>query len=137
MAQDTAALAGALGIHTFDLMGWSMSGEIAQRVTVDAPSHVLKLVLCATGAGGPTEKLPSAPVQELMSEPDLPTAKLLALSFPPTPAGTRAPPTSPRRWQLSTNLRMARGPFSHNHHIFLKRSSNIGHKPQLRISVDP
>jgi pimeloyl-ACP methyl ester carboxylesterase len=89
MAQDTLALAGALGIHTFDLMGWSMGGEIAQQVTVDAPSRVLKLVLCATGAGGPTEKLPSAPVQKLMSEPDLPTTKLFALSFPPTPAGTK------------------------------------------------
>jgi pimeloyl-ACP methyl ester carboxylesterase len=89
MAQDTLALADALGIHTFNLMGWSMGGEIAQQVTVDAPSRVLKLVLCATSAGGPTEKAPSAAIEKLMSEPDLPTAKLFALSFPPTPAGAK------------------------------------------------
>jgi pimeloyl-ACP methyl ester carboxylesterase len=89
MAQDTLALVDALGIKNFDLMGWSMGGEIAQQVTVDAPSRVLKLVLCATGSGGPNEKLPSAPVQKVMSEPDLPPAKLFALSFPPTPAGAK------------------------------------------------
>lgn len=87
MAQDTLAVASALHIQRFDLMGWSMGGEIAQQVTVDAPHRVLRLVLCATSAGGPTEKLPSHPVQTIMSEPDLPAPVLLGLSFPPTRAG--------------------------------------------------
>ena len=55
MARDTLALAGALGIRRFDLLGWSMGGEIAQQVAVDAPRRVRRLVLCATSAGGPTE----------------------------------------------------------------------------------
>jgi pimeloyl-ACP methyl ester carboxylesterase len=87
MAQDTLALATALHMRRFDLLGWSMGGEIAQQVTVDAPHRVAKLVLCATGSGGPTEALPSPSVQQVMSEPNLPTAKLFRLSFPQTPAG--------------------------------------------------
>ncbi len=90
MADDTLALADALGIHRFDLMGWSMGGEISQQVAVDAPRRVMKLVLCATGSGGPTEKLPSATVQKLMSEPNLPTKTLFKLSFPQTAAGKKA-----------------------------------------------
>jgi pimeloyl-ACP methyl ester carboxylesterase len=90
MAQDTLALAHALGISRFDLLGWSMGGEIAQQVTVDAPGRVLKLVLCATGSGGPTETAPSPSVETIMSEPNLPTAQLLKLSFPSTPTGKKA-----------------------------------------------
>ena len=89
MAKDTLALASALHIRRFDIMGWSMGGEISQQVTVDAPGRVLKVVLCATSAGGPTEQLPSQPVQTIMSEPDLPAPVLLGLSFPPTAAGVK------------------------------------------------
>jgi pimeloyl-ACP methyl ester carboxylesterase len=89
MAQDALALANALGISHFDLMGWSMGGEIAQQMTVDAPGRVLKLVLCATGSGGPTEVAPSSSVEKVMSEPNLPTAELFKLSFPSTPAGKK------------------------------------------------
>lgn len=90
MASDTLALADALGIGSFDLMGWSMGGEIAQQVTVDAPGRVLKLVLCATGSGGTTEVAPSPSVEKVMSEPHLSTSKLFELSFPQTPAGKKA-----------------------------------------------
>ncbi len=90
MAKDTLALASALNIQRFDILGWSMGGEIAQQVTVDAPSRVLRVVLCATGAGGPTEQLPSQSVQAIMSEPNLPASELLKLSFPQTPAGKKA-----------------------------------------------
>lgn len=89
MARDTLALASGLHIARFDLMGWSMGGEIAQQVTVDAPGRVVRLVLCATGSGGPTEQLPAAPIQQIMNDPDLPTWTLFGLSFPPTPAGVK------------------------------------------------
>jgi pimeloyl-ACP methyl ester carboxylesterase len=89
MATDTLALASALHIQRFDIMGWSMGGEISQQVTVDAPNRVLKVVLCATSAGGPTEQLPSKTVQTIMSEPNLPASLLLGLSFPPTAAGIK------------------------------------------------
>jgi pimeloyl-ACP methyl ester carboxylesterase len=83
MAKDTLALADALHIEHFDLMGWSMGGEISQQVTVDAPGRVMKLVLCATSAGGPSEQPPSPSVAKVMNEPSLPARTLLKLSFPP------------------------------------------------------
>jgi pimeloyl-ACP methyl ester carboxylesterase len=90
MAQDTLALADALGIKHFAVMGWSMGGEIAQQVTIDSPTRVLKVILCATGSGGPTETAPSASVEKVMTEPNLPTSELFKLSFPSTPAGKKA-----------------------------------------------
>lgn len=89
MAKDTLAVASALHIQRFDIMGWSMGGEITQQVTVDAPTRVLRVVLCATGAGGPTEQLPSPTVQKIMSDSNLPASLLLGLSFPPTRAGVK------------------------------------------------
>ncbi|MHB1834537.1 MAG: alpha/beta fold hydrolase [Solirubrobacteraceae bacterium] len=89
MAKDTLAVASALHIQRFDIMGWSMGGEITQQVAVDAPNRVLKVVLCATSSGGPTEKLPSKTVQKIMSESNLPASVLLGLSFPPTAAGLK------------------------------------------------
>jgi pimeloyl-ACP methyl ester carboxylesterase len=87
MARDTLALATALHIRRFELLGWSMGGEIAQQMTVDAPHRVIKLVLCATGPGGSSEVLPSPSVEQIMSEPNLPTTELFRLSFPQTAAG--------------------------------------------------
>lgn len=89
MAKDTLALASALHIERFDLMGWSMGGEISQQVTVDAPTRVVKLVLCATSAGGPTEQAPSSVIEKVMDDPALPTWTLFGLSFPPTAAGVK------------------------------------------------
>ncbi len=88
MAQDTLALASALHIERFDLMGWSMGGYISQQVTLDAPSRVRRLVLCATDSGGARYVEPIRPVQKILTNPKgVTTAQLLALSFPPTKAG--------------------------------------------------
>ncbi|MHB1567620.1 MAG: alpha/beta fold hydrolase [Solirubrobacteraceae bacterium] len=90
MAQDTLALATALHIQRFDLMGWSMGGYISQQVALDAPSRVVKLVLCATDSGGSHYVEPAAAVQKILTNPDgVTTAQLLALSFPPTKAGVK------------------------------------------------
>lgn len=88
MAQDTLGLASALNIQSFDLMGWSMGGYISQQVTLDAPSRVHRLVLCATDSGGPHYVEPIPPVEKILTRPEgVTTAQLLALSFPPTQAG--------------------------------------------------
>ena len=52
MAHDTLALASALHIKRFDLMGWSMGTYISQQATLDAPKRIRRLVLCATDPGG-------------------------------------------------------------------------------------
>jgi pimeloyl-ACP methyl ester carboxylesterase len=90
MAQDTLGLATALHINRFDLMGWSMGGYISQQVTLDAPSRVRRLVLCATDSGGSHYVEPIKPVEKILTNPNgVTTAQLLALSFPPTKAGLK------------------------------------------------
>jgi pimeloyl-ACP methyl ester carboxylesterase len=90
MAHDTLALASALKIDTFDLMGWSMGTYISQQVTLDAPSRVRKLVLCAADPGGSHYVPPIPAVEKILTNPNgVTTAQLLALSFPPTRAGPR------------------------------------------------
>jgi pimeloyl-ACP methyl ester carboxylesterase len=88
MARDTLALARALHVDRFDLMGWSMGGYISQQVTLDAPSRVRRLVLCATDSGGSHYVLPIPPVEKILTNPNgVTTAQLFALSFPPDKAG--------------------------------------------------
>ena len=88
MAHDTLALTTALHINRFDLMGWSMGTYISQQTTLDAPSRVRKLILCAADAGGSHYIPPIPPVEKILTNPNgVTTAQLLALSFPPTKAG--------------------------------------------------
>jgi pimeloyl-ACP methyl ester carboxylesterase len=87
MAQDTLGLMSALNIKSADLLGWSMGGMIAQQATIDAPGRVNRLVLCATTPGGSHAHQPSEAVQQKVDNPDLSTATLLSLSFPPDQAG--------------------------------------------------
>ena len=54
MAQDALALADALGLDSFHLLGASMGGAIAQELAVAAPERVRTLTLAVTfAAGGP------------------------------------------------------------------------------------
>lgn len=52
MAADTLALADALGLGDFHLLGFSMGGAIAQEVALAAPRRVRTLTLCVTFPGG-------------------------------------------------------------------------------------
>jgi 3-oxoadipate enol-lactonase len=52
MAADTLALADALGLEEFHLLGLSMGGAIAQEVALAAPERVRTLTLCVTYPGG-------------------------------------------------------------------------------------
>jgi 3-oxoadipate enol-lactonase len=52
MAADTLALADALDLESFHLMGMSMGGAIAQRVALTAPERVRSLSLAVTFARG-------------------------------------------------------------------------------------
>lgn len=52
MAADTLALADALGLESFHLVGLSMGGAIAQRLALVAPERVRTLTLCVTFGGG-------------------------------------------------------------------------------------
>lgn len=52
MAADTLALADALGLGDFHLLGYSMGGAISQEVALAAPERVRTLTLCVTFPGG-------------------------------------------------------------------------------------
>jgi pimeloyl-ACP methyl ester carboxylesterase len=51
MAQDTLALADALELESFHLLGYSMGGAISQELALSAPERVLTLTLAVTFAG--------------------------------------------------------------------------------------
>lgn len=51
MAQDTLALADALELDSFHLLGYSMGGAISQEVALAAPERVRTLTLAVTFAG--------------------------------------------------------------------------------------
>jgi pimeloyl-ACP methyl ester carboxylesterase len=67
MADDTATLIAALGLHRPDVMGWSMGGFIAQALAVRHPDAVGKLVLSATAPGTGKVVAPSAAVIRALS----------------------------------------------------------------------
>lgn len=52
MAADTLALADALELDRFHLLGLSMGGAISQRLVLSAPERVASLTLCVTFGGG-------------------------------------------------------------------------------------
>jgi pimeloyl-ACP methyl ester carboxylesterase len=52
MANDTLALADALGLDSFHLLGYSMGGAIAQELACRAPERVRTLTLSVTFAAG-------------------------------------------------------------------------------------
>ncbi len=52
MTADALALADALELESFHLLGYSMGGAIAQRLTLAAPERVRSLTLCVTFGGG-------------------------------------------------------------------------------------
>jgi pimeloyl-ACP methyl ester carboxylesterase len=53
MAGDTHGLIRRLKLQHADVLGWSMGGFIAQRLDLDHPRDVDRLVLAATTGGGP------------------------------------------------------------------------------------
>ena len=69
LAGDAIALADHLEWGTFDLMGVSFGGMVAQEVAVTAPDRISRLVLVCTSSGGTGGS--SYPLQELaLLEPD-------------------------------------------------------------------
>jgi pimeloyl-ACP methyl ester carboxylesterase len=60
MAQIAGDFIDALGHDEVDVLGWSMGGAVAQRLTLDRPQLVRRLVLAGTGPGAVPDGPPPA-----------------------------------------------------------------------------
>jgi pimeloyl-ACP methyl ester carboxylesterase len=79
----------ALGLAEADLLGWSLGGMVAQRVALQRPDLVRRLVVAASTAGGqaPGSPPPSERAAGIMAKPEATVDDLVALFFPETDAG--------------------------------------------------
>ncbi|HLY32728.1 MAG TPA: alpha/beta fold hydrolase [Ktedonobacterales bacterium] len=68
-ADDAAVLLGALGVSRAYVIGISMGGFIALRLTIQRPDLVEKLVLTSTSAGGATHVNPSQEILAMLVQP--------------------------------------------------------------------
>jgi pimeloyl-ACP methyl ester carboxylesterase len=106
-ARHAVALFDALGLPQVDVLGWSMGGAIAQRLALDWPARVRRLVLAGTGPGG----VPDAPrtpdmVWQVAAKPVNDDADFLFLFFAESQASRDAGLASLRR--LDRRLRISR-----------------------------
>ncbi len=97
-ARLAAAFIDALGLTKIDAIGWSMGGAVAQRLTLDRPALVRRLVLAGTGPGGVAEA-PRAPdkVWQVAAKPVNDDEDFLYLFFTDSPASREAGLASLRR----------------------------------------
>ncbi|KUO07294.1 alpha/beta fold hydrolase [Streptomyces sp. DSM 15324] len=79
----------ALGLAQADLLGWSLGGMVAQRVSLRRPDLVRRLIVAASTAGGQAPGAPPASERaaSIMSKPDSTVDDVVALFFPETEAG--------------------------------------------------
>lgn len=97
-ARAAAAFIDALGLAQVDLLGWSMGGAIAQRITLDRPARVRRLVLAGTGPGGvPDAPPPPAKVWQVAARPVNDDEDFLYLFYADTPTSRAAGLASLRR----------------------------------------
>lgn len=98
VARIGAAFVDALGLSRIDALGWSMGGAVAQRLTLDRPDLVRRLVLAGTGPGGVPEA-PRAPdrVWQVAAKPVNDDEDFLYLFFTPSAASRAAGLASLRR----------------------------------------
>lgn len=93
-----------LGLEQVDLLGWSMGGYVAQRVALDRPDLVNRLVVAGSGPGGvPGQPAPPDKVWQVAPKPVNDDEDFLYLFFPETPEGREAGLRSLRR--LDSRLR--------------------------------
>jgi 3-oxoadipate enol-lactonase len=115
MAADAVGILDALDVPRAHVMGASLGGMIAQRLVLDHPARVDRLVLACTTPGGPAAyPLPAATLALIRQAADLPSAEAVrrftanALAQPPPglvdelTARRLARPQDPAAWQAQS-----------------------------------
>jgi len=87
LANATGAFMGAIGLKRADVLGWSMGGFVAQRLVIDHPGRVSRLVLAGTNPGGGHTRLGTHREQEIDSNPHPSTEEILSELYPPHEIG--------------------------------------------------
>lgn len=83
MADDAAWLISSLKLQNTTVAGWSLGGAVAQRLAIDHPRLVTRLVLISTLPAGKTAISPSPDVMRILSGEGLGYfAKVMELLFP-------------------------------------------------------
>jgi pimeloyl-ACP methyl ester carboxylesterase len=83
LANATVGLMDAIGLPKANVLGWSMGGFIAQRLAIDNPGRVSRLVLAGTNPGGDRTVLGTLEAQATDSEPAPSEADILRELYPP------------------------------------------------------
>ncbi len=83
LADSAAGLMKAIGIPRADILGWSMGGFVAQRLAIDHPEAVSRLILAGTNPGGGQTVLGSPKAQAIDSEPNPSDKLILHELYPP------------------------------------------------------
>jgi pimeloyl-ACP methyl ester carboxylesterase len=83
LAAVTARLVRAIGVVRADVLGWSMGGFVAQRLAIEHPGRVSRLILAGTNPGGPRTVLGTPRAQAIDSEPHPSEAAILSELYPP------------------------------------------------------
>ncbi|MFE2540460.1 alpha/beta fold hydrolase [Actinacidiphila glaucinigra] len=90
MADDIAAMAGALGLRQVDLLGFSIGGHQAQEVALRHPDVVRKLILVGTGPRGGDDAKRHPRVADIARSPVLTEEDFLFLFFGRSEAAQKA-----------------------------------------------
>ena len=86
LADDAARIIQVLDLESPSVLGWSMGGFIAQRLALQGPERINKLILLSTDPGGANADLASADVWskliDMSGTPHEQARRLLSLVFP-------------------------------------------------------
>lgn len=83
LADSVGRFMAAIDLPRADVLGWSMGGFVAQRLAIDHPGRVDRLVLAGTNPGGGRAVLGTKRAQEIDSEPHPSTSDVLHELYPP------------------------------------------------------
>lgn len=90
MADDAAALIGALKLDKPNVLAWSMGARIGQQLAIRHPDVLNKLVLASADPGGTHDVPATAEVETALNNPNVDKWKKLYLTYPDNDAGREA-----------------------------------------------
>ena len=90
MADDAAALIGALQLDHPDVLAWSMGARIGQQLAIRHPQVINKLVLASADPGGTHNDPATKEVETALNDPDVEKLKKLYLTYPDNDVGRQS-----------------------------------------------